>query len=401
MKLSELYWHRITPLHFLLWPLSILYSGIISLKRLCYWLDLFPTTSFPVPVIVVDSITVEDKGKTPFILWLVEFLKARGLRPGIISQGFNENTGVPIAVSISSDLEAVGSKSLWLAQRCGDGCPVWIGDDRVATAEALLKANSDCNILINDDGLQYHQLERDFEIVVMDYCEQNIGNAQIIPAGPLRESLSRLQDVDAVVISGNINHKFNTSEWASIYKMNLTKDIFCHSQDPRNCITPSDLSQKHVHAIADLDNAQWFFDHLLNLGITAQFHTFADNHKFEEKDFQFSDADIILMSEEDAFKARSFKIQNLWVLPVDAQVDGALQENVMKNIREKYQRIKLIDVLTCPSCRGKLRYGKFHDELICQSEKLAYPIIDGIPVMQINMARNLANKKAETLPKVA
>ena len=331
MKLSEFYWHRITPLHFLLWPISILYSGIMSLKRLCYWLDLFPKTTLPVPVIVVDSITVEDKSKTPFILWLVEFLKARGLRPGIISRGFNDNTGTPIVVTTSSDQDTGGGKSLWLAQRCTD-CPVWVGDDRVAAAEALLKAHPDCNILINDDGLQYYQLERDLEIVVIDYSEQNIGNGQIIPAGPLRGSLNRLQDVDAVVSNGKINHKFETEEWASIYSMNLKKDLFRHNLDTRNCITPAELSNKRIHAIADLDNAQWFFDHLLNLGITGDFHTFADNHKFKKKDFQFPDTDIILMLEEDAFKTRSFTINNLWVLPVEAQIGSSLREVIIKKI---------------------------------------------------------------------
>lgn len=391
MKLSEFYWHRITPLHFLLWPISILYGVIISLKRLCYRLDLFSTITLSVPVIVVDSITVDDKGKTPFILWLVELLKGYGLRPGIISRGCNDNTGTPIAVTTSSDQDAVGGKSLWLAHRCA-GCPVWIGDDRVAVAEELLKAHPDCNILINDDGLQYHQLERDLEIVVIDYCEQNIGNGQIIPAGPLRESLNRLQDVDAVVVNGKINHKFDTEEWASIYDMNLTRDIFHHNLDPRNCITPTELSSRRIHAIADLDNAQWFFDHLLSLGINAKFHTFADNHKFEKKDFQFPDTDIILMSEEDAFKTRSFTINNLWILPVEAQVDGALREYIIKNIRDKFQSLKLIDIMACPLCKGPLRYGKFKDELICQSDQLAFPIIRGIPVMQKDKARELSNK---------
>jgi len=399
VKLSEFYWHRITPLHFLLWPISMLYSAIIYLKRLCYSLDLFPTTCLPVPVIVVDSITIEDKSKTPFVVWLVDFLKARGLRPGIISCGFNDHTGTPIAVTTSSEQDTVDAKSLWLAHRCTQ-CPVWIGDDRIAVAEALLKAHPECNILINDDGLQFHQLGRDLEIVSIDYCEQNIGNGQIIPAGPLRESLNRLQDVDAVVINGKMSHKFDTDEWASIYNMNLTKDIFCHSLDARNCITPAELSNKHIHAIADLDNAQWFFDHLLSLGIAAEFHTFADNHKFEEKDFEFPDTDIILMSEEDAFKARSFTTKNLWVLPVEVQIDGALRELIMKKIRAKFQKLKLIDILACPSCKGSLRYGKFNDELICQAEQLAYPIIEGIPMMQKNMARDLSNKK-ETLSRVA
>ncbi len=51
MKLSELYWHRITPLHFLLWPLSVFYGFFLLLKELCYWLDILSSVKLSVPVI--------------------------------------------------------------------------------------------------------------------------------------------------------------------------------------------------------------------------------------------------------------------------------------------------------------------------------------------------------------
>lgn len=50
---------------------------------------------------------------------------------------------------------------------------------------------------------------------------------------------------------------------------------------------------------------------------------------------------------------------------------------------------KLLDILVCPICKGKLVYVKSVAELICKADRLAYPIRDGIPVMLEEEARTL------------
>jgi len=50
---------------------------------------------------------------------------------------------------------------------------------------------------------------------------------------------------------------------------------------------------------------------------------------------------------------------------------------------------KLLDIIACPSCKGDLEYDKKAQELICQKEKLAYPIRDGIPVLLTSDAREI------------
>ncbi|MES9831666.1 MAG: Trm112 family protein [Candidatus Thiodiazotropha sp. 6PLUC2] len=51
---------------------------------------------------------------------------------------------------------------------------------------------------------------------------------------------------------------------------------------------------------------------------------------------------------------------------------------------------KLLDILVCPVCKGKLLYMKKEQELICRADRLAYPIRDEIPVMLEEEARKLA-----------
>ena len=389
MKWSELYWHRITPLHFILWPLSLLFSLFMALRRFCYWLDLFPTAKFPLPVIVVDSITVEDSGKTPLVIWLVNFLKSRGLRPGIISQGFTDNPGKPVAAMVTSDPAIVGSKSLLLAQRCGKDCPIWVGYDRIAVAKALLAAHPDCNILINDDGLQYHHLQRDMEIVVMDYSEQSFGNGLILPAGPLRDSFRRLHTVDAVVANSAKNQQLNIKGQASIYNMRLIKDTFYNLTNPDSRAGPSDFSNKRLHAIADVEHAQWFFDHLNFLRLSAKCHTFKKNHRFLKQDLQIPDAEAILMMEEDTIQCLPLVNENLWALPVDIVVDTRLQEVILNKIREKFRVIKPLNLLVCPLCKKTLTFRESENGFICESDQLVFPIIDDIPVIQEDSAHKL------------
>jgi uncharacterized protein len=53
--------------------------------------------------------------------------------------------------------------------------------------------------------------------------------------------------------------------------------------------------------------------------------------------------------------------------------------------------IKLLDIIACPVCKGKLQYHKEADELICRFDKLAYPLEEGIPVLLENRARTLTS----------
>ena len=51
---------------------------------------------------------------------------------------------------------------------------------------------------------------------------------------------------------------------------------------------------------------------------------------------------------------------------------------------------RLLEILVCPLCKGKLAYRKEAAELLCKADRLAYPVKDGIPVMLEDEARKLA-----------
>ena len=338
MNWLEHHWYRITPLHLLLLPLSLLFGLLAALRRGCYRLRLLPSVSLPVPVIVVGNITVGGSGKTPLVLWLADFLLTQGMRPGIISRGYGGNAGTPMAVTASSDPAVAGDEPVLLARRSGDACPVWVGHDRAACAYALLAAHPDCNVLICDDGLQHYRLRRDIEIAVVD-GERRFGNGLLLPAGPLRENLSRLNCVDAVVVNGSRSQESGVRSQGSgvrsqekTFRMELVGETFYNLLNPGSRCAPSAFMGKRLHAIAGIGNPQRFFDHLQGLGLTTEAHAFPDHHRFEQQELDYVDAEAIFMTEKDAVKCLAFANEKFWVLPVQAQVDAELGKVILQKL---------------------------------------------------------------------
>lgn len=70
-----------------------------------------------------------------------------------------------------------------------------------AEAVRLLEQSGEVDIIITDDGLQHYALARDIELVVVDGARR-FGNACLLPMGPLREPVTRLKRVDAIICNG-------------------------------------------------------------------------------------------------------------------------------------------------------------------------------------------------------
>jgi tetraacyldisaccharide 4'-kinase len=300
--------------HVLLIPLSWLFWLLSGLRRLCYKVGIFKSYKLPVPVIVVGNISIGGTGKTPLVIWLVERLKQHGFNPAIISRGYGGNADGPLSVNALSDPGEVGDEPVLLARR-GE-CPVWIGQDRVAAAQGLLNAHPECDIIISDDGLQHYALQRDFEFVVMD-GNRGFGNGWLLPAGPLRERISRLKTIDAVVCNGGRSPR-------DAYSMRLEAERFHNLNDPQKTAVAGDFVGKALYAVAGIGDPSRFFEQLKKSGLVFESRAFTDHHIFQASDLHKANVDVILMTEKDAVKCTGFAEENWWYLPVNAVVDEAL-----------------------------------------------------------------------------
>ncbi|MAZ69777.1 tetraacyldisaccharide 4'-kinase [Porticoccus sp.] len=316
-------WYRPMSWALLLLPLSWLFRAVSSGRRF-YYQRINPPRPLPVPVIVVGNISVGGTGKTPLLAALVVIFQAQGYRPGIISRGYGGSaTHYPQRVADTSTAETVGDEPLLLSSLC----PVVVDPDRYRAARYLLE-NTGCNLIFSDDGLQHYRLPRDVEIVVMD-GGRGTGNGHCLPAGPLREPLSRLQTADFVVVnetvaSLGIPHQ-GTFKLSPVHFRQLATGT--------SMAVSSWSLGRRVHAVAGIGNPARFAHTLTSLGFEPILHPLPDHHRFTGEELCFDDGLPVIITAKDAVKCAADSSDNVWVLDVQAEPDPPFIERLMRDVR--------------------------------------------------------------------
>jgi tetraacyldisaccharide 4'-kinase len=309
----------------LLWPISLLFRALVALRRALYACGALPATRLPVPVLVVGNIFVGGTGKTPLAIWLVEMLRGAGYVPGVVSRGHGAASDMPRLVTPESSAQDAGDEPVLIAARIG--CPLAVGRDRVAAAKLLLASHPHINVIVSDDGLQHYRLARDIEIMLFD--ERGAGNGWMLPAGPLREPLSRKADF-VIVNGGNVS--------AGEISMQLEGAVAEQlSRAQRIDLSLLAAQGKRLAAAAGIGNPERFFAMLRKAGLAFDALPLPDHYDFAANPFDGLAADLILITEKDAVKCRHIDgIKNdprLWVVPVTARIDTGAAEKILEKLR--------------------------------------------------------------------
>ena len=312
-------WYRSHLLSYLLLPFAGLYRVLITCRAYLYRLGVYRQTHFSVPVIIVGNISVGGTGKTPLVIALSQYLQAQGYQVGLVSRGYGGAANhSPCWVTYDSDPREVGDEALLLVRRTQ--VPMVIARDRVAAVRELL-AKQACDVIISDDGLQHYALGRDIEIVVVD-GERRFGNQHCLPAGPLREPVSRLKTVDFIVSNGIAQ--------AGEFTMQLQPDAWVNMLDPQWQQSEHSFTDP-IHVYAGIGNPQRFFAVLRRLGLTIIEHDCSDHHVYSEKDFA-NITGTVLMTEKDAVKCQRWAKADWWYLPVIARLDDKFLAELLDSL---------------------------------------------------------------------
>ena len=299
------------------------YRMLSAAVRLTWQSGLRKPIRLTVPVIVVGNITAGGTGKTPLVLALIDALRARGWKPGVVSRGYGGSTKSPILLEEAPDAAVVGDEPSLIRRRTG--VPVAVGKNRVDAAKLLLEPGID--VIIADDGLQNPSLARDVEICVID-GERRFGNGRLLPAGPLRESSGRLAQVDFVVCNGG-------QALAGEIAMRLLGDRASRVDGLERARPLTEFAGFRVHAVAGIGNPGRFFESLRSHGIEILEHAFTDHHALTEADLDFSDANPILMTEKDAVKCGAFASSRCWQVPVSAELPDSFFDAIDQRLRSR------------------------------------------------------------------
>ncbi|MDH3695549.1 MAG: tetraacyldisaccharide 4'-kinase [Gammaproteobacteria bacterium] len=310
-------WYEPNLLTWLLLPISYFYRLVVWLRQKAYSIGILKTHRLSVPVIVVGNITVGGTGKTPLVIWLCQYLKNVGWKPGVVSRGYGgRSSSWPQIVSETNDPYLVGDEPVLIAQRTQ--CPVSVAPERVVAARRLL-GEFECDVIVSDDGLQHLTLNRDIEIAVID-GERRLGNEHCLPAGPLREPIKRLNTVDLKVTNG----KAQDIEYEMLLEMSTAINLL----DEGVYKSLDEFKNKPIHAVAGIGNPNRFFTQLKKNGLDILPHPFPDHHAYTADDLRFNDAYPVLMTEKDAVKCKAFASKDHWYVPVDAIISERFEAQI-------------------------------------------------------------------------
>ncbi|MGC8604083.1 MAG: tetraacyldisaccharide 4'-kinase, partial [Desulfomonilaceae bacterium] len=158
----------------------------------------------PIPVISVGNIAMGGTGKTPFVMYLVQRLVERGLKPCVISRGYRGSYATDYVVVSDGlsivpkvDVKLVGDEPFLMATNLMDKAPLVVGKDRLKCIE-FVHNNFSCDLAVLDDGFQHLKLKRDLDIVLLSGRED-----RMFPVGILREPISAITRADIIIMAAD------------------------------------------------------------------------------------------------------------------------------------------------------------------------------------------------------
>jgi tetraacyldisaccharide 4'-kinase len=285
---------------------SWVYGGLVKLRRKLYQRGIKKSTQIKVPVIVVGNVIAGGAGKTPLVIALAQFLRAKGWQPGIVSRGYRskrghgaKSTGAFEVLEVLASTPVIESGDEPALIKAATNLPVFVSQQRCQAALALLAAYPQTNVILCDDGLQHLALQRDIEICVFD--ERGTGNGRLLPAGPLREHWPR--PVDFIVHRGGFDSGYKITRRLA--------DEAVLADGSR--VALADLQHHKLTALAGIAQPENFFGMLRARGLRLQQTLALPDHYDFHSDFhsdlnsKLSNIDEgcwLICTEKDAIKLR-------------------------------------------------------------------------------------------------
>ena len=314
-------------------PLAYFFRIIIFIRKRLFSIRERPE-NFTVPIVVIGNITVGGAGKTPLTITIAKKLVTLGYKPGIVSRGYKaQPPHRPFSVEPNADALIAGDEPLLIAQKTL--CPVVIDTNRSRAVRFML-GKFDVDLILSDDGLQHYKMYRDVEVCVVD---ENglLNNRNCLPVGPLREPLSRLDEVDIVVLNGIDQEDVPHNLLTTTHKMEVIPKSFVNLST--NEVKPFGGAPfnigNRIQAITAIANPNRFFETLETLPYPIEKIYYPDHYEFASHDFTSGKIDKhqpVVMTEKDAVKCGAFANNNFWMLTTTTKLEDSFFNALISKI---------------------------------------------------------------------
>jgi tetraacyldisaccharide 4'-kinase len=273
------------------------------------------TTPEGVTVIVVGGLTAGGTGKTPILISLGKWLAEQGYRVGVVSRGYGGTHGPdPHSVKECDSAAVVGDEPLLIYRELS--APVVVCADRKRAVEALVGEGA-VDVVLSDDGLQHYPMARDIELLVID-ATRGLGNGRLLPAGPLREPVSRLDSVDAVLErnSDDLDRGFRYRPSGATHLASGRQQAWLE------CLT--EWREQSVVAITGLGQPAQFFEMLRGQGLAIHADSLGDHEAMTQAHLDRREEQVVLITAKDAVKLTEEADPRIWVVAIEVALPSSL-----------------------------------------------------------------------------
>ena len=326
------FWSLTGVIVILMSPLSILYLFVIRLHDLLYKMKILRVLIVKTPVLIVGNLTVGGTGKTPFCIWLSNYLEKLQIKVGIVASGYKSYGSSPKVVDKSSSPLDVGDEAIELASMTN---AIVVSSDNRAKSSLFLENNFDLDLIIHDDGLQNKKISRDVEILLIN-DNLKYGNGFLLPAGPLRELPDkRIQNSDLIVHSKCREHQYN------IYNSKNIPAFMVENKLVTNSISKESRqidSFERIHLVCGISSTKIIEENIRILNVEYILHKYSDHYSFKGNEILFDDNLPVFVTMKDYVKLEPYKTNNLWIIKNNLIVNQSI-ENAIKKITTDIKKL--------------------------------------------------------------
>ncbi|HOY51239.1 MAG TPA: tetraacyldisaccharide 4'-kinase [Prolixibacteraceae bacterium] len=278
-----------------LYPLSLVYGFVMSVRNWLYDLKILKSVDFDAPVISIGNITVGGTGKTPHTEYLVRLLKSQ-FRVATLSRGYKRKTKGFLLVQTQSEVTDVGDEPLQVKKKF-PSVTVSVCEDRVAGLNQLFALEASPDVVLLDDAFQHRRVTPGLNVLLIDY-NKPLRDDHILPYGRLRESPRQIRRANIIIITKcpgeitPITRRIMAKEVFQFPYQQLFFTTMVYGQlypyfpegQPMDLFT--DTSRMGILLVTGIASPEYVVEHVKKLSQFVDTVLFPDHHYYTENDIQ-------------------------------------------------------------------------------------------------------------------
>lgn len=311
----------------LLFPFSILYGSITSVRNFLYDKGILKSYSFALPVIAVGNLSVGGTGKSPQIEYLIHLLSSK-FKIATLSRGYKRKSEGFILAHKNSNAHEIGDEPYQFFLKFPE-IQVAVDADRKNGITQLLAQEVPPQVILLDDAFQHRKVKAGFYIMLTAYNDLYCDDF-ILPMGNLRETRAGASRANIVVVTKcpkdlsekaqfTIKKQLNLKEGQHLY---FTFIAYADSVYSKNVVIEvADLAKESKLLLAGIAKPEPFFEYLKQ--DQDECLTFSDHHHFSEDEIKFiqhkAQGRKIITTEKDYVRLKDTSLSDqLYYLPIQS-----------------------------------------------------------------------------------